>query len=499
MKNLELTCLAFSFKILKTGAKLFHWIDKLGLKTKLVLIMLSLSVISMGILLVIYSRAERELIRQVQRHTDELSAAIQISIEQLTNPDDEINDANLKKYMEMVRGKGIKQVSILSNDREIIASSDPRQVGKKVEIKGDKIKTYTDVQEFMSISKGLKNYDILLPVVVGNEQFGFVHIAMQFDDFAKLMRYNNLKRLLATAVVFVIGIIASIFLASRYTKPINNLASAAERIASGDLAVTLHVTGGGEIRRLTDNFNEMVKGLRETKELEAKLKEAEHLSKIGHLASGIAHEVRNPLNFINLSIAHIADRFAPDDENKKREFFNAVANIKGEVQRLNAMIINFLDYGKPLKLKIQTVPINSVIDDILNLVKQKAVEQGISIEKRLSDGLSAPVDVQQIKTCVMNLILNSIQAVPENSGKIDIETSNNNGFILIRVSDNGVGIPDENLEKIYEPYFTTKETGIGLGLAITKRIVDEHGGKIDIKSECGRGTTAIIKLPANKI
>ncbi|MBI5892581.1 MAG: HAMP domain-containing protein [Deltaproteobacteria bacterium] len=482
---------------------MFYWIDKLGLKTKLILIMFSLSVISMGILLVIYSRAERELIRQVQRHTDELSAAIQISIEQLTNPDDEINDANLKKYMEMVRGKGIKQVSILSNDKEVIASSNPRQVGKKIEIKGDKIKTYTDVQEFMSISKGfrggLKNYDVLLPVVVGNEQFGFVHIAMQFDDFAKLMRYNNFKRLIATGIVFVIGIIASIFLAARYTKPINNLASAAEKIASGDLTVTLPVKGGEEIRKLTENFNEMVKGLCETKELEAKLKEAEHLSKIGHLASGIAHEVRNPLNFINLSIAHIADRFAPDDENKKQEFLNAVANIKGEVQRLNAMIISFLDYGKPLKLKIQTVPINSVIDDILNLVRQKAVEQGISIEKRLSDGLLAPVDVQQIKTCVMNLILNSIQAVPENSGRIDIETSSRNGFISIMVSDNGAGIPDENLEKIYEPYFTTKETGIGLGLAITKRIVDKHGGNIDIKSECGRGATAIIKLPANKI
>lgn len=476
---------------------MFSWTVKLGLKTKLVLIMLLLSVISMVMLLAIYTRAERELIKQVKRHTDELSAAIQISIEHLTNPGDDVDDIKLKKYIEKVRGKGIKEVSILSNDMEVIASSNPGHVGKAIDIKGERVKTSTDVQEFMSIAKGRRNYDILLPVVVGNEQFGFVHIAMQFDDFAELMRYNNTRRLLATGIVFIIGIIASILLAARYTQPINNLALAAEKVASGDLTVILPVKGGGEIRKLTENFNKMVKGLRETKELEAKLKEAEHLSNIGRFASGIAHEVRNPLNFINLSVAHIENKFAPRDERGRQEFLGTIGGVKEEIQTLNTMIVNFLDYGKPLKLKIQNAPLNVIIDDVLRVVNQKVVEENILIEKRFSDdNLLAPVDTQQIKTCIMNLMLNAIQAMDGNGGRISLETFRGDGFITIRIQDNGIGIAEENLSKIYEPYFTTKETGIGLGLAITKRIVDEHGGKIDITSEYSKGTTAVIKLPA---
>ena len=498
--NYKLTYMDFFFKIVKKRRlSLFRRVDISGLKAKLIFIMLLLSAILMVLLLAIYTRAERELIRQVERHTDELSAAIQISIEQLTNPSDEISDIKLKQYVERVKGKGIKEVSILTNEREVIASSNPALTGKVIDIKGDRVKTSSEVQEFMSIAKGRRNYDIFLPVVVGNEQFGFVHIAMQFDDFAELMHSNNIKRLFATGIVFVIGIITSVFLATRYTRPINNLSAAAEMVASGDLAISLPEKGGGEIKKLTEHFNKMVKGLSETKELEARLKEAEHLSTIGHLASGIAHEVRNPLNFINLSIAHIANKFSPDDERCKEEFINTINGIKGEVQRLNNMIVNFLDYGKPLKLKIQNIPLDTIIEDVLRVVEHKILEDNIIVEKRFSgDDLTAPVDAQQIKICILNLILNSIQAVEGNKGRIIVEASKNDEHIIIKVLDNGCGILEENLMKVYEPYFTTKEVGIGLGLSITKRIVEEHGGGIDIKSEYSMGTTAIIKLPAHK-
>lgn len=477
---------------------LFGNINISGLKAKLILIMLLLSAALVVLLLLIYTRAERELIRQVESHTDELSAAIQISIEQLTNPSDDIDDIKLKKYVEKVKGKGIKQISILTNEREVIASSNPALVGKVVDIKGDRIKTSADVQEFMSVSKGRRNYDIFLPVVVGNEQFGFVHIAMQFDDFAEIMSYNNFKRLFAAGIVFVIGIIVSVFLATRYTRPINNLSMAAEKVASGDLTVAIPVAGGGEIRKLTENFNKMVKRLSETKELETKLKESEHLSNIGRLASGIAHEVRNPLNFINLSVGHMANKFVPDGKTQKEEYLNNIDSIKGEIQRLNNMIVNFLDYGKPLKLKIKNTPIDAMLNDIVKIVEQKMAEDNILLEKRFSgDNLAAAVDVQQIKTCIMNLILNSVQAMTGRKNRtINIEALRENGRVIIKVQDSGIGIPDENLSKIYEPYFTTKDVGIGLGLAITKRIIEEHGGSIDIKSKYGVGTAAVIELPA---
>lgn len=480
---------------------LFVNINIYGLKAKLILIMLLLSAILVVLLLAIYTRAERELIKQVESHTDELSAAIQISIEQLTNQSDNTDDIKLKKYVEKVKDKGIKQITILTNEREVIASSNPALVGKVLDIKGDRIKTSADVEEFMSVAKGRRSYDIFLPVVVGNEQFGFVHIAMRFDDFAEIMSYNNLKRLLAAGIVFIIGIIVSVFLATRYTRPINNLSMAAEKVASGDLNIAVPVTGGGEIRKLTENFNKMIKGLSETKKLESKLKESEHLSNIGRLASGIAHEVRNPLNFINLSVAHMANKFAPDGETQKKEYLNNIESIKREIQRLNDMIVNFLDYGKPLKLQIQNISLDAILNDIVKIVEQKMTEDNILLEKRFSgDNIAVAVDVPQIKTCIMNLILNSVQAMTRRENKtISIETLRKNGSVIIKVQDSGIGIPDENLSKIYEPYFTTKDVGIGLGLSITKRIVEEHGGSIDIKSKYGVGTAAVIELPANDV
>ncbi len=474
-----------------------YFFNNLRLRTKLLLMMLFLSLLSIGLLFFVYSRAEKRLITEMERYTDDLSAAIQVSMEQLTKGDEEIKDEQLKEYVKRFNKKGIRDISILDNDKEVIASSNPKYIGRVLDIKGEIVKAIGGGGEYLKTMEGHRNYDIILPVVVGSEQLGYVHIAIILDDFTELLRANNLKRLIATIVVFALGIIASLFLSMKYTQPIRSLVKAARRVTEGDLTETMEVRGRDEIGELTMSFNEMVNGLREMRKMEERLRRAEHLSQLGQLASGIAHEVRNPLNLISLSIDHLRARHAPSDPKDRDEFNNILSYIKNDIYRLNRLISNFLDYGKPLKMHLQPARINDIIEDVISLAGEKLIEQHIKVERRVSGMMpSQLIDTEQIKACILNVVLNSIQAMPQ-GGQLIIETSTDDCFASLKVMDTGTGISPKHIPHIFEPYFTTKDTGIGLGLAITKRIIEEHGGTIDIMNLQSNdiSTATVIKLP----
>jgi signal transduction histidine kinase len=311
--------------------------------------------------------------------------------------------------------------------------------------------------------------------------------------------------------IFSLGILVSLYLARKYTQPLHDVVKAAKHVASGDLTKTIEVEGEDEIAELTRSFNEMVEKLRQHRELEERLREAERLSAVGKLASGIAHEIRNPLNFISLSIDHIRTRLTSRRVEGTAEALALMSNIKEEIHRLNGMVENFLTVGKPLTLNKSDVDLGALVRDVVGLAQQKAVEQGIEIVvsgQTSLQGLKA--DPVQLKTCLMNVVLNAIQAMP-NGGRLRIVSAlrpgvregvdgpPSSGAVEVTVSDTGPGIGEEDLAKIFDPYFTTKKLGIGLGLAITKKIVEEHGGQISVRSLPHEGTTVIISLPADSV
>jgi len=238
--------------------------------------------------------------------------------------------------------------------------------------------------------------------------------------------------------------------------------------------------------------------------LEERLREAERLSAVGKLASGIAHEIRNPLNFISLSIDHIRSRLNASRTPGWGETQALMGNIKDEIHRLNSMVENFLSVGKPLALNKTAVDINVLIRDVIDLAQQKALEQGVEIQVERPPTIPRlHVDSAQVKTCLMNVVLNAIQAMPT-GGRLALRTSYqplegeadvSSGAVEVSVSDTGGGIGEEELGKIFTPYFTTKKLGIGLGLAITKKIVEEHGGQISVTSRTHEGTTVVIRFP----
>jgi len=281
----------------------------------------------------------------------------------------------------------------------------------------------------------------------------------------------------------------------RATRPITELAGAARRVASGQLDFEVPVSRHDEIGVLSQTFNEMLADLRHKRELEERLRRAEQSAVVGRLASGIAHEIRNPLNFINLSIDHLREKFAPTSEAA-----HILSMIKDEIGRLNRMVSDFLSYGRPARLKVRELDAASLVDEVAALVAAHAGEQGVRLEVRVQgEGeTTLNADGEQLKTCFSNLMINALQAMP-NGGALGVTLRPEPSQLVIEFTDTGHGIPPGEIEQIFEPYYSTKDTGIGLGLPLTRKIIEEHGGTISVTSEPGRGTTFTVALPREAV
>ena len=461
-----------------------HLFHRLRLTTKLVIMMFALLVLSLTASIILSYLSQQALVREMEDSINELSNATAVSLEQLSGEPD---PAQFQKLMGRLAKKGVKEIKLLDTEKEVIVSTPPQAGGAERKIAS------TLTQE------GKREYNVTAPLVDGNEVLGYIHVTFTLDDLAQITKATLYKRVAVTSLIFSLGILVSLYLARKYTQPLHSVVESAKRVASGDLTKTHEVEGEDEIAELTRSFNEMVEKLRQHRELEERLREAERLSAVGKLASGIAHEIRNPLNFMNLSIDHILNRLGSGRPEGTAEALALMANIKAEIHRLNTMIENFLTVGKPLTLNKSEIDLSMLIQDVIGLAQQKAVEQGITIEV----AEEAPVarlqaDPMQIKTCLMNVVLNAIQAMPA-GGRLRITAAAGSGTVDITVSDTGPGISEENLNRIFNPYFTTKKLGIGLGLAITKKVVEEHRGRITVRSRPNEGTDVVISLPVERI
>ncbi|HOP86332.1 MAG TPA: HAMP domain-containing sensor histidine kinase [Syntrophorhabdaceae bacterium] len=470
----------------------------LSLKTQLLLILLFMLVLSISSLTIIYSKTEDMVIEKVTDNIDDITKAIQISVEELTykgNPTE-----RLKGYVDMLNKKGINEISIISDTSEVIASSNPKKIGtlekiteKKQWRKKDLIITARMGDEGKKDMQKL--YNVIMPVSIKGQNIGYVHISMVLDDYKLIQRKNHMKRILSMIFAFSIGIVLSLLIAEKYTEPIKKVAEASKRIAKGELVKIRNKNRKDEIGTLIESYNEMVDKLAEREELKEKLKKSEQLSIIGQLSSGIAHEIRNPLNFLSLSIGHIKERIAEAQINGKDELFKLLDNITKEIYRVNELIHNFLLLGKNITLNKEWVPFELIISEALEILKDK-IRTGIFIEVVNKDSNEyIYCDREYMRLCLINLIVNAIQAITDEKGTIKIEYGREDAFSYINVIDSGNGIPDEELERVFEPYYSTKKFGIGLGLTITKRFIEEHGGKIEIKSAPDRGTTITIRIP----
>jgi two-component system sensor histidine kinase HydH len=233
-----------------------------------------------------------------------------------------------------------------------------------------------------------------------------------------------------------------------------------------------------------------LRDLGEVKSLQAEVHRSERLAALGRMVAGMAHEIRNPLNSIRGFSQHLRSRFETDSVERR-----SVDTIVREVDRLNRVITELLDFSRPKDPDLSQIDLNEIVRSTTVLIEGEATSQGVICVEALSPG---PVhllgDGDSLKQLLLNLFLNAIQAMSD-GGVLTVSTSLSGDRAELTVADTGTGIDEMDLDRIFEPFYTTREAGTGLGLSIVHRIVQDHGGEIRLSSSPGQGTTFVIRFP----
>jgi signal transduction histidine kinase len=234
-----------------------------------------------------------------------------------------------------------------------------------------------------------------------------------------------------------------------------------------------------------------IEDVSEVKALTEQLIRADRLAAMGELTAGVAHEVRNPLGIIRASVQLMEDA----DCNRER-VTSAARVIKQEIDRLDRVIKALLDFGRPSAPTMRPVSVSQVLEDVALFSRTFASRARVEIvEEYASDAQDVMADPEQLKQVFVNLISNAVQAMP-GGGTLTIQTGHENGFVFVRFTDTGAGIPPDVLGRVFDPFVSTRDDGTGLGLTIVHRIVDDHDGHMEVTSEPGQGTVFTVWLPA---
>lgn len=309
-------------------------------------------------------------------------------------------------------------------------------------------------------------------------------------------------RLLVMLSVATLVSLALIHLVTNHVlKPIGRIIAMSHRVVDGDLTARVEIDPPGEMGELCRAVDGMAEAVRQREErlkqaTRRQITQSEKLASIGRLASGIAHEINNPLTSI-LTFAHLLREKEPIDKQDTED----LDLIIHETKRAADIVQGLLDFARERPAVKEPLSLNDVVRRTVRLIRNQKLFRGVAIEEQLSSDLPAVNgDTNRLQQVVLNLCLNAREAM-ENGGTIYIETQTKQGEVILEVRDTGHGINSEDLEQIFEPFFSTKPVGqgTGLGLSVTYGIVDQHGGRIEVDSEEGTGTTFTVLLPSLQI
>ena len=358
------------------------------------------------------------------------------------------------------------------------------------------------VIDMMAGETGWKRYYYLgekaaayAPVPVMNWSLAVSIPIEEFKQEAEAIRSRVIQ--VVVAMLFLVGLVIAV-LSYNLLRPVRRLVAATERIASGDLSQEIPVKSRDELGTLTRSFNSMIVNLRDTQN---ELVRSEKLVALGRLSAGVAHEIRNPLNAMKGAIVHLKRRRS--DDPLLKEYTEIILE---EISRLNQFATEFLYFARQSAPKFMPTDLNELIHNALTLFQERFKEKGIKAVKHFDTYLPViRIDPHQMEQVVVNLLINAMDAMPE-GGRLELSTAveeNGRGMdppqkVLITIRDDGVGIPQKDIQSIFDPFFSTKETGTGLGLPISQGIVESHDGLLRIKSKEDEGTTVIIELPIHE-
>lgn len=292
-----------------------------------------------------------------------------------------------------------------------------------------------------------------------------------------------------TVAILIITIVVAVWLSRRLTNPIAELVEGTREVGRGNLDYRVQQRSNDEIGILVQHFNRMAEELKSSQEKTIYL---EKMAAWQEIARRLAHEIKNPLTPIQLTVQEMVDQYAGDDREYHQLLTECYGIINEEIENLRRLVREFSDFGRLPEPHFAGGDIHVLIKDIQRLYPHRKIQLDLAEEAPLLQ-----MDEDRIRRVLINLIENAAQADPDNH-PITIRTRLVENVVEVSVSDKGSGIPPELQKKIFEPYFSTKKSGIGLGLAITRKMVEEHGGKIWVESKTGEGSRFVFTLPVKE-
>jgi signal transduction histidine kinase len=332
-----------------------------------------------------------------------------------------------------------------------------------------------------------KNNDrpLLAILLIGNSRRPYV----------ELMRHIRSAALMAGGGGIAVAILLSIWMAARVTRPVEQLAYAAKEVAAGNWYTRVDVLSADEFGQLADSFNRMTTELLGQRE---RAVQAERVAAWRELARRLAHELKNPLFPLQLTVENLIRARQQNPEEFEEVFRESSRTLLAEIANLKGIIGRFSEFSKMPAPQLCPVTVNEVIRDVVQLVHAQMEAPGrakINCELQLDPNLQpVAADAELLHRAISNLVLNALDAMPQ-GGTLTVRTHEEAGNILIEVTDTGTGLTPEECERIFTPYYTSKQYGTGLGLAIVQSVVSDHGGRVRVQSEPGRGTMFVIELP----
>ncbi len=359
-----------------------------------------------------------------------------------------------RQIEELSRRSGIEAIALLGPDFTILAHSDPGRIGSREDdaVLREALSGRKSRARLVEREGGREIFEVVRPLALDGSRLGLLRIDLSTAPMKRAWR--------------------------------RDVQSAA---ALGLAIIVAGALGMGFIFYLQQRH------LREVRALEAQVEQRERLSSLGNLAAAVGHEVRNPLNAISMGLQRLRAEFRPSGDNV--EYARFVELMQGEVKRLNGIVEEFLSLARPIPLKPVSVDVGELLREVAALVEADAASRGVGIVVKIPPDLPrARLDSDRMKQVLLNLIRNGIEAMP-GGGELGMAASAHGGSLILTVEDHGEGVTADLLPRIFEPYVTTKTKGLGLGLAIAKRIVEVHGGGIEVESKPERGSRFQIKLP----
>ena len=366
-----------------------------------------------------------------------------------------------------------------------------------------------DKNSFFSERKRLEDQDsvqvlrileVEVPIFVKGspDRWGSIKIGLSLEETQKEMRETRLMLLLIGSVGLLIGILGALLLAKRITGPLKKLVEATVKISKGHFSQRINITSQDEIGNLARSFNKMSRQLLQARKKEEvanqKLIQAEKLASIGRISAGIAHEIRNPLTSVKLNIQKLVLSDNLDEVEKEH------LNISQEgIKYMEKSIKDLLDFTRASELELARFSIEQILEESVKTLADSLALKKVTLKRNFQDELpQVLVDGDKLRQVFLNILRNAYEAVDE-EGEITISLSllkeRSRKIIKVVISDNGCGIPDKERDVIFELFYTTKTTGIGLGLAIARKIIEQHNGSIQLSENAKKGTSFEILIP----